>query len=793
MEKEKQRSVGEIDRRDVEIEIADRVGGTILHTGEIADSTDGSVTAQINDNDMWERDIVDGTPEGAFLQVESLVGGVVAMQFLTVGISNRPSLAGDEISVGVEEVEFGESRDRRVGAMSGGNFQSDEATGDGSGEVDLLPAVAGSKGSREGGREPLEGERLSRLAMERVADELEFVENRLGKTLGYRVARAEDVEHHNFVLALPEPATGHVESLLRADFPETAEGMTVDPDEAFTPGGEIEESVGGPGDIERSTVDTDGEAGVERVGGKSAEGEILEPIKKFSVIGNGDHFPVLEIMDEGETIAVDSDGDIVGDAFVVLYGAAEIDASHGFNKDVEAGTFGGGREPEGALAKTTIERTDEAAIDKHLSEIVGLIDRQGGTTIGDGRERGGIEDGTETLVERLHRHNVARRDRSREIGEKRSHFRESKRLHGNRLYDGRHRRKSGPIGRISGKSGAKIPVLWRGLAAFGNRGVVVVGSDIGGKSGRIGARPVPPVSSTVSHIERERNALGEHGVDTGNHIGSRASLMVCAPLVEPTAPKLAAHERGGGANVTEVGKLAVNVGASAEIHSPEEVVEAIEGEIGRPVALKQSDVIAEIGTKHITDSGYIFLIDAIGTIFILHLNHDNGPPVGNRQTGDLLGESLLEQVDTLKEIGIVFAEADILLLKEPPGETTHFPFGADVGTGTKNDLHVVGLTKTDKLGYVVLTGEIKLTLDGLVSVPESVKTNRIHAERLTELNALIPVRAGNSGIMKFGGLNDERLAIEEERTISNLKAGTGIAGKSREQREKEEQGGCGQT
>jgi hypothetical protein len=58
------------------------------------------------------------------------------------------------------------------------------------------------------------------------------------------LARTLDVEDEDLVLTLLEPATGHVESLLRTDLPEAAEAVAVDIDEALAPGGEVEEGVG---------------------------------------------------------------------------------------------------------------------------------------------------------------------------------------------------------------------------------------------------------------------------------------------------------------------------------------------------------------------------------------------------------------------------------------------------------------------------------------------------------------------------------------------------------------------
>ena len=59
-----------------------------------------------------------------------------------------------------------------------------------------------------------------------------------------------------------------------------------------------------------------------------------------------------------------------------------------------------------------------------------------------------------------------------------------------------------------------------------------------GGAGGIDGMQVDEGSSTVSHVEREADALREHFVHTLHHILGGARLVAGAPLVEPAAPEL---------------------------------------------------------------------------------------------------------------------------------------------------------------------------------------------------------------------------------------------------------------
>ncbi len=140
------------------------------------------------------------------------------------------------------------------------------------------------------------------------------------------------------------------------------------------------------------------------------------------------------------------------------------------------------------------------------------------------------------------------------------------------------------------------------------------------------------------------------------------------------------------------------------------------------------------------------------------------------EVAHLGGHLLLEFVDTVEEVRVALAQAYILFLEQPPGQAAHLPLGAYVWAGAQDHLHVVGLAELDKLAQVILAGEVKLALAGLVGIPERVQTHRIHAQGLAHLDALVPVLAGYTGVVELGSLYHKGLAVEQECAVAGLKS-----------------------
>ena len=132
-----------------------------------------------------------------------------------------------------------------------------------------------------------------------------------------------------------------------------------------------------------------------------------------------------------------------------------------------------------------------------------------------------------------------------------------------------------------------------------------------------------------------------------------------------------------------------------------------------------------------------------------------------------MGNRLFEECDALHEVGVEGAQSDVLLFQQPPGQSTHVPFGADVGTGAHDDEHVVFLSQAAELRHVVLSREVELARFLLMNVPKDIEADGVHAERLAHFDSVFPVGSRDARVVKFRGFDDERFAVHEERSFAD--------------------------
>ena len=71
----------------------------------------------------------------------------------------------------------------------------------------------------------------------------QHIQNRFFYASHFCFSRSLQVEHNNFILSFFQPATRHIQSLLRTDFPETSHGMTVHPYHTFSPRLHVQERI----------------------------------------------------------------------------------------------------------------------------------------------------------------------------------------------------------------------------------------------------------------------------------------------------------------------------------------------------------------------------------------------------------------------------------------------------------------------------------------------------------------------------------------------------------------------
>ena len=259
----------------------------------------------------------------------------------------------------------------------------------------------------------------------------------------------------------------------------------------------------------------------------------------------------------------------------------------------------------------------------------------------------------------------------------------------------------------------------------------------------------------------------QHVTHAIHHVLGTACLVASSPLVEPSAPELRAHQGTVGTQLLESAELVVDVGTRTEVHRPGQVVQSVLGKVGTPVTLEEFHLVKAALAHHIAYGTDVLLVLAVAAVFVLHLYHDDGATLLDGQVTQLFAYLGLKLLQAFHEEGVFLAQAYVLLLEEPPGQTAHFPFRTNVGTGAYDDIHAILLRQFHEGTDVVVVREVELIHLLLVDVPEDVDAQRVHAESLAHLDALFPVGTGNTGVMDFGSLHHEGLAVEQEGLVTD--------------------------
>ena len=87
--------------------------------------------------------------------------------------------------------------------------------------------------------------------------------------------------------------------------------------------------------------------------------------------------------------------------------------------------------------------------------------------------------------------------------------------------------------------------------------------------------------------------------------------MLSAPLVEPSAPELGAHQRGVRANFLKTTELVIDVGTSAEVHGPNKVIKTIVKEVAGPVTLEEGYLVESDRAQAIAYFTYVCLVNSV--------------------------------------------------------------------------------------------------------------------------------------------------------------------------------------
>ena len=350
-----------------------------------------------------------------------------------VGILHGPGFTRQAFAVFVEYIHLGNAG-QVFPVLRTECFQTDVASADGLVEFYFLPSVAGLEAATEYGFLGREVQILSFGAVSQRFAHLQLVEQRFAQAFTLSFFRTYDVEYQNFVFAFLQPASRYVESLLRTDFPDASQSISVHVNQPFAPCLEVQESVAGLLHVEGGAVAARDALSLFVL--QRADGFELHAFIEFVCVFDVENFPVLQVADEGITVHVDGQFHVLRDAFEVLDGTSKVDASHGFYQDVELCSLAAGGQGNLLFAVAAVQLADVLAVDEDLCIVVRFVDGEQCRNFGL-RQRSAVQNAAEALVVLFHRADVFVFLGSRQVGEEWGHLGELEGRNADGLDEGR--------------------------------------------------------------------------------------------------------------------------------------------------------------------------------------------------------------------------------------------------------------------------------------------------------------------------------------------------------------------
>ena len=224
----------------------------------------------------------------------------------------------------------------------------------------------------------------------------------------------------------------------------------------------------------------------------------------------------------------------------------------------------------------------------------------------------------------------------------------------------------------------------------------------------------------MGHVQTERNTFVHHLFQAIHHDLSVTGFVLAPPVIKPSAPELAAHQRSVGTYFFQFGKLLVDISSRTKIYSPKQIIQTIIQEIRTPVTLEQRHFSKACGAYRITDGRHIGLVRAIRTIFVFHLHHDDVTTTGNLQILQLLAHFMHKGSHVLHIERIESAKLHAVVLQQPPRQTAHFPFRTYIRTGTHNDVHAMLLSQFTESRNILVACKVIIAGSFLMQIPKDI-------------------------------------------------------------------------
>ena len=291
----------------------------------------------------------------------------------------------------------------------------------------------------------------------------------------------------------------------------------------------------------------------------------------------------------------------------------------------------------------------------------------------------------------------------------------------------------------------------------------------------IRAVPQAEVGAPVRHVEADRAALVEELADRPAHAVRRAHVVPLAPVIEPAAPELAAHER---LPVPTQGGRHRHPGAERERRHRARHAPVRDHVRGDPVRRRQHLHHAP-SPEPVTQVGEVGGVAAERSVLVLDLDRHDRPAVRRLQGHEPREQRVVPGVDGGEERGIAGPQRRDPA-GEPEGQPAVRPLRADVGARPQEDVEADLSGQPHEALDVLPAVEADVPFDPLVEVPGDVGVDRVRAHRSEPAQAVLPLVGVHAEVVDRPRQDAVRHTVAEDLPIAPGQGGSaGDSGISR--------------
>ena len=282
----------------------------------------------------------------------------------------------------------------------------------------------------------------------------------------------------------------------------------------------------------------------------------------------------------------------------------------------------------------------------------------------------------------------------------------------------------------------------------------------------VGAVREPEVRAAVQHVDVDRCPGREEVVEFAGGCRGIRRVVMRAPVVEPTAPELRAHQGAGGLLAAQRREALGR--ARAERAGREEAGDVAGGEHRRLGLVDGRQRHGGAGlAEQVGERLQVGVVGSVRAVLVLDLQQDDRTAAVDLQRRDDVHDGAQVVGDRRHVARFERADADLGVAEEPCRESAAVELGADVGAGAHDRVQALFLHLAQETGEVEPPGRVEHARLGAVLVPGDVGLDRVEAHHAPHADAVAPLVGVDAEVMQGSGDHPVRLAVQKEVVLTD--------------------------